>query len=56
MVNSLEPGKVIALEPSIKSYKVVAKQTQAKKPTTHKDEKVALVLFLAGGFAVWNNL
>ena len=53
-VNSLEPAKVIALEPSIKSYKVVAKQTQAKKPTIHEDEKIALVLALAGGFAIWN--
>ena len=46
-VNVLEPAKVIALEPPIKSNKAVAKQppggaqapTQAKKPTTHKDEK-----------------
>ena len=65
-VNALEPAKVmgpvgleshsnpIALEPSIKSYKVVAKQTQAKKPTTHEDEKIALVLFLTGGFTIWN--
>ena len=53
-VNYLEQAKVIALEPSIKSYKVVANQTQAKKPTTHKDEKIALVLFLAGGFAIWD--
>ena len=44
----------IALEPSIKSYKVIAKQTQAKKPTTHEDEKIAVVLALAGGFAIWN--
>ena len=51
-VNALEPAK--ALEPSIKSYKAVAKQTQAKKPTTHKDEKIALVLFLVGGFTIWN--
>ena len=35
-------------------HKVVAQQTQAKKPTTHEDEKIALVLFLAGGFAIWN--
>ena len=28
--------------------------TQAKKPTTHEDEKIALVLFLAGDFAIWN--
>ena len=53
-VNSLELAKVIALEPSMKSYKVVAKQTQAKKPTTHEDEKIALVLFLTGGFVIWN--
>ena len=62
-VNSLEPAKVIALEPSIKSYKAVAQPllgraqapTQAKKPTTHEDEKFALVLFLTGGFTIWNS-
>ena len=53
-VNALEPAKVIALEPPIKSYKAVAKQTQAKKPTSHEDEKIALVLFLVGGFTIWN--
>ena len=37
-----------------RAHKVAAKQTQAKKPTTHEDEKIALVLFLAGGFAIWN--
>ena len=35
------------------SHKVVAQQTQAKKPT-HEDEKIALALFLAGGFTIWN--
>ena len=39
------------------AHKVVAKQTHAheleKKPT-HEDEKIALVLALAGGFAIWN--
>ena len=69
----LEPAKVIALEPSIKSYKIVAQPppgrvqgsrgsrsqatqapTQAKKPTTHEDEKLALVLYLTSGFAIWN--
>ena len=76
-VNSLEPAKVIALEPSIKSFKAIAQPpprpwgpdtwsavqplgrtlsapTKAKKPTTHEDEKIALVLALAGGFAIWN--
>ena len=71
-VNSLEPAKVIAWEPSIKSYKAIAQPllsgahvsrgpgsqatqgpTQAKKPTTHEDEKVALVLSLASVFAIW---
>ena len=47
-------AKVIALEPSIKSYEAVAKQTQAKKPTNHEDEKIALVLSLVGGFTRWN--
>ena len=58
-VNSLELEKVIALEPSIKSYKVIAQllpggtqaPTQAKKPT-HEEEKIALVLFLTGGFVI----
>ena len=53
-VNSLEPAKVIALEPSIKIYKAIAKQTQAKEPSTQEDEKIALVLFLVGGFTIWN--
>ena len=53
-VNALEPAKVIALKPSIKNYKVVAKQTQTKKPTTHEDEKIALVLFLVGGVTQWH--
>ena len=27
----------------------------AQKPTiTHKDEKISLILFLAGGFTIWN--
>ena len=61
-IDALEPAKVIALEPSIKSYKVIAQpllggaqaQTQAEKPTTHEDEKIALVLFLTGGFIIWH--
>ena len=29
--------------------------TQAKKPTAHEEEKIALVLFLTGGFTRWNS-
>ena len=39
------------------AHKAVAQQTHAhelaKKPT-HEDEKLALVLFLTGGFVIWN--
>ena len=35
------------------SHKVIAQQTQSQKPT-HEDEKIAFVLFLAGGFVIWN--
>ena len=54
-VNSLvleEP--VISMPKGHLSHKVVAKQTQARKPTTHEDEKIALVYFLADGFTIWN--
>ena len=35
------------------SHKVVAQATHSQKPTiTHEDEKVALVLSLAGGFMI----
>ena len=49
------PGHRVALRPRVlRAHKAVAKRTQTKKPTTHEDEKIALVLFLAGGFAIWN--
>ena len=56
----------LVLEPVImpkvtshKDSKVIAQPTHAhelsQKPTiTHNKEKIALVLFLAGGFAIWN--
>ena len=58
-VNSLEPAKVVALEPTkapIKSHKVVAQldATQDSKPTiTHEEEKAAPILFIAGAFTIW---
>ena len=51
----LEP--VIPVPKGHPSHKAVAQQTHvhelAKKPT-HEDEKIALVLFLTGGFVIWN--
>ena len=56
-VNSLET-------PAIKSHKTnslwlthtpaTSQKNQEPKPITHNEEKIALVLALAGGFAIWN--
>ena len=57
-VNSLvleEP--VIPMPKDHPSHKVVAKHTRAHelaKKLTHEDERIALVLFLTGGFVIWN--
>ena len=32
----------------------ISQKNQEPKTITHNDEKIALVLFLAGGFAIWN--
>ena len=58
--------KVNLVVPAMKSYKtnslVLEEPVISHKPQTtthighhgHSDEKIALVLFLAGGFAIWN--
>ena len=52
-VNSLALEPVIPMPKGHPSHK--AKQTQAKKPNiSHNDEKIALVLALAGGFTIRN--
>ena len=49
--------------PAIKSHKTNSlaqkpnfshNEKQDPQPITHNDEKVALILFLTGGFATWN--
>ena len=56
-VNSLVLEPVIPVPKDHLSHKDVAQQTHAhelaKKPT-HEDEKIALILFLTGGFVIWN--
>ena len=54
MKNLVLEEPVIPMPKDHPSHKVVAKQTQAKKPATHEDEKIALVLFLAADFTIWN--
>ena len=53
-VNALVLEEPVISMPKVTNHKAVAQQTQAKKPTTHEDEKIALVLFLADGFTIWN--
>ena len=55
-VNFLLLEEPVIPVPKVMSHNAIAQQTitQAQKPTTHKDEKIALVLFLTGGFAIWN--
>ena len=52
------PSHGVAARPwTLRAHKAVAQQTHAhelaKKPT-HEDEKITLVLFLTGGFVIWN--
>ena len=53
-VNALELTK-----PKI-SHKVmqatITHKNQEPQTITHNEEKIALVLFLAGGFAIWNTV
>ena len=59
---SLEKNDEVNL-PAIKSHKTnslaqkpnFSHKKQEPQSITHNDEKVALVLFLAGGFIIWNN-
>ena len=41
---------------ALQAHKAVAQQTHAHelaKTPTHEDEKIALILFLIGGFTLW---
>ena len=56
-VNALVLEPVISKE-AMPSYKVVAQPTHAhelaqKSTITHEEEKIALILFLTDGFAMW---
>ena len=58
-VNSLVLEPIISM-PKVTSHKAIARQTLGphahkltKKPI-HEEEKIAFILFLAGGFAIWN--
>ena len=49
--NSLEPTTITTSQ-GLTHTPAISQKNQ--KPITHSDEKIALVLALAGGFAIWN--
>ena len=53
--NSLEPTTITAFQ-GLTHAPAISQKNQKPKTITHNDEKVALVLALAGGFAIWNIL
>ena len=54
-VNSLVSEPAISMPKGHLSHKVIAQPTEAKKPNIfHEGERIALILFLTGGFTIWN--
>ena len=51
--NSIEPTTITASQ-GLTHAPAISQKNQKPKTVTHSDEKIALVLALAGGFAIWN--
>ena len=51
--NSIEPTTITASQ-GLTQAPAISQKNQELKTITHSDEKIALVLALAGGFAIWN--
>ena len=49
--NSIEPTTITAAQ-GLTHTPAISQKNQ--KPITHNEEKIAFVLFMAGGFAIWN--
>ena len=53
--NSIKPTTITTSQ-GLTHTPAISQKNQKPKTTTHSDEKIALVLALAGGFAIWNIL
>ena len=53
-VNSLETPAIKTNSLELTHAPAIAQKNHKPQTTTHSDEKIALVLALAGGFAIWN--
>ena len=51
--NSIKPTTITASQ-GLTHAPVISQKNQEPKTITHSNEKIALVLALAGGFAIWN--
>ena len=51
--NSIKPTKKTTSQ-GLKQTPAISQKNQEPKTITHNEEKIALVLALAGGFAIWN--
>ena len=51
--NFIEPTTITASQ-GLTHAPAISQKNQKPKTITHNEEKIALVLALAGGFAIWN--
>ena len=51
--NSLEPT-TITTDQGLTHAPAISQKNQKPKTITHNEEKIAFVLFMAGGLAIWN--
>ena len=51
--NSIKPTTMTTSQGSTQAP-AISQKNQKPKTITHSDEKIALALALAGGFAIWN--
>ena len=51
--NSIEPTTITASQ-GLTHTPAISQKNQKSKTITHTEEKIAFVLFMAGGFAIWN--
>ena len=51
--NSIEPTTITATQ-GLTNTPAISQKNQKPQTITHNEEKIALVLALAGGFAIWN--
>ena len=53
ITNSIEPT-TITVSQGLTHTPAISQKNQKPKTITHNEEKIAFVLFMAGGFAIWN--